>query len=229
MTPSLDFFRSSLGKKIIMAVTGFIWIGFVVGHMVGNLQIYQGAEKINTYAKFLKDLGPLLWVARIGLFVAFVGHVVTAILLKAQNSAARPEAYRKPGTIQATKASLTMIYSGLLLLTFIIYHLAHFTLGVTNPEYASLTYTLANGEVVHDVFAMVVQGFQIPAIAGAYVFFMIFLSLHLSHATSSIFQTLGIVSPKHNSSLNKGAYAFGLLVFLGNSSIPLAVLAGLVK
>jgi succinate dehydrogenase / fumarate reductase, cytochrome b subunit len=229
MTSSLDFFRSSLGKKIIMAVTGFIWIGFVVGHMVGNLQIYQGAEKINAYAKFLKDLGPLLWVARIVLLVSFVGHVVTAILLKAQNTAARPVAYKKPGTIQANAASLTMIYSGLLLLTFLLYHLAHFTLGLTNPEYASLEFTLANGDKVHDVYAMVVQGFQVPAIAGAYIFFMVFLSLHLSHATSSIFQTLGIVSPKHNPSLVKGAYGFGLLVFIGNSSMPLAVLFGLVK
>jgi len=229
MTLSLDFFRSSLGKKIIMALTGFVWIGFVVAHMLGNLQIYQGAEKINAYAKFLKDLGPLLWVARLVILVAFVGHVVTAILLKIENTKARPIAYKNPKTIQASTASLTMIYSGLLLLTFVIYHLAHFTWGLTNPEHHSLTTQLADGTPVHDVYGMVVAGFQVWYISAAYIFFMVFLSLHLAHATSSIFQTLGIVAPKHNPSLVKGAYGFALVIFLGNCSMPLSIFFGLLK
>ncbi|MCZ8156085.1 MAG: succinate dehydrogenase cytochrome b subunit [Leptospira sp.] len=229
MTLSLDFFRSSIGKKIIMAVTGFIWFGFVIAHMLGNLQIYQGPEKLNGYAKFLKDLGGLLWIARGGLLVAFVGHVVVAILLKKQNAAARPVGYAKNATIQASTASTTMIYSGLMLLTFLVYHLLHFTLGVTNPDHSSLEYVLKNGEVVHDVYAMVILGFQQPAIAVAYIVFMFFLALHFSHALGSMFQSLGIVASKHNPTLQKLATTLAIIVFVGNTSMPLSILLGFVK
>ncbi|BDA78890.1 hypothetical protein LPTSP3_g18200 [Leptospira kobayashii] len=229
MTLSLDFFRSSIGKKIIMAITGFIWFGFVIAHMLGNLQVFQGPEKLNAYAKFLKDLGPLLWVARIGLLVAFFGHVITAILLKKENSAARPVAYKKQATIQASGASRTMFYSGLLLLTFLIYHLLHFTFGVTNPDHYTFEYTLKNGEVVHDVYAMVILGFQQLPIALAYIFFMVFLSLHFSHALASMFQTLGILAPKHFPVIEKTAIGLALIVFIGNSSMPVSILLGWVK
>ncbi|MDF3821935.1 succinate dehydrogenase cytochrome b subunit [Leptospira sp. 96542] len=229
MTPSLDFFRSSIGKKIIMAITGFIWFGFVIAHMVGNLQVFQGPEKLNAYAKFLKDLGPLLWVARIGLIVAFFGHVIVAIMLKKQNSSARPVSYAKNSTIQASSASLTMIYSGLLLLSFLVYHLLHFTLGVTNPDHYTLEYTLKNGDVVHDVYAMVILGFQVPAIAITYIVFMVFLALHFSHALGSMLQTLGIFAPKHYPIIQKISTGLALLVFFGNSSMPISILLGLVK
>jgi len=228
MTLSLDFFRSSLGKKILMAVTGFIWIGFVAAHMIGNLQIFQGPDKINAYAKFLKDLGPLLYIARGVLLASFVGHVFLAISLKKQNSQARPEAYKSAKTIQASLPSLTMIYSGLFLLTFVIYHLAHFTWGFVDPSYLGMEATV-NGVVVHDVYGMVVKGFQVPFIAISYLVSMVFLSLHLGHATSSVFQTLGIVAAKHFPLLNKGAYGFALLIFVGNSSIPLSIYLGIVK
>ncbi len=229
MTLSLDFFRSSIGKKIIMAITGFIWFGFVILHMVGNLQVFQGPEKINAYAKFLKDLGPLLWVARIVLIISFFGHVVVAILLNRQNRAARPVSYAKNSTIQASKASLTMIYSGLLLLAFLVYHLLHFTLGVTNPDHASHEYVLRNGDVVHDVYAMVILGFQDPAIAISYVVFMVFLALHFSHALGSVIQTLGILAPKHNPKIQQVSSGLALVVFLGNSSMPISILLGFVK
>ncbi|TGN18560.1 succinate dehydrogenase cytochrome b subunit [Leptospira idonii] len=229
MTLSLDFFRSSIGKKIIMAITGFIWFGFVIAHMLGNLQVFQGPEKLNAYAKFLKDLGPLLWVARIGLLVAFFGHVIVAILLKKENSAARPVAYAKQSTIQASKASLTMIYSGLLLLTFLVYHLLHFTLGVTNPDHYSYEYILKNGDVVHDVYAMVILGFQQLPISIAYVVFMFFLALHFSHALGSMFQSLGILAPKHNPIIQKIATGLAVIVFVGNSSMPISILLGWVK
>jgi succinate dehydrogenase / fumarate reductase cytochrome b subunit len=229
MTLSLHFFRSSIGKKIIMAITGFIWFGFVIAHMLGNLQVYQGPEKLNTYAKFLKDLGPLLWVARAGLFVAFFGHVFVAITLKRQNDAARPVSYGKSSTIQASKASTTMIYSGLLLLTFLVYHLLHFTLGVTNPDHYSHEYLLKNGDMVHDVYAMVIEGFQQPTIAIAYIVFMFFLALHFSHALGSMFQTLGIAAPKHFPLLQKIATSLAIIVFIGNTSMPLSILLGFVK
>ncbi|TGL57434.1 succinate dehydrogenase cytochrome b subunit [Leptospira ognonensis] len=229
MTSSLHFFRSSIGKKIIMAITGFIWFGFVIMHMLGNLQIYQGPEKLNAYAKFLKDLGPLLWVARGGLFVAFFGHVAVAILLKRQNASARPVSYSKESTIQASKASTTMFYSGLLLLTFLIYHLLHFTLGVTNPDHSSHEYLLKNGDSVHDVYAMVILGFQQPSIAIAYIVFMFFLALHFSHALGSMLQTIGIAAPKHHPTLQKIATTLAIIVFIGNTSMPLSILLGLVK
>lgn len=229
MTLSLSFFQTSIGKKIIMAITGFIWFGFVVMHMLGNLQVYQGAEKLNAYAKFLKDLGPLLWVARIGLLVAFVGHVVVAIQLKRENSNARPVSYAKNSTIQASLASRTMIYSGLLLLTFLVYHLLHFTLGITNPEHYTNVYQLKNGEMVHDVYAMVILGFQQAPISIAYIVFMFFLALHFSHALGSMFQSLGIFAPKHNPTIQKLSSALALIVFIGNSSMPLSILLGFVK
>jgi succinate dehydrogenase / fumarate reductase cytochrome b subunit len=212
-----------------MAITGFIWFGFVIAHMLGNLQVYQGPEKLNTYAKFLKDLGPLLWVARAGLFVAFFGHVIVAIMLKRQNSAARPVSYSKDSTIQASKASTTMIYSGLLLLTFLVYHLLHFTLGVTNPDHFANDYILKNGDVVHDVYAMVILGFQQPVVSIAYIVFMFFLALHFSHALGSMFQSLGIAAPKHNPRLQKLATTLAIIVFVGNTSMPLSILLGLVK
>jgi len=212
-----------------MAITGFIWFGFVIAHMLGNLQVYQGAEKLNTYAKFLKDLGPLLWVARIVLFVSFFGHVIVAISLKRQNSSARPVSYAKDSTIQASKASTTMIYSGLLLLTFLVYHLLHLTFGFTNPEHYSIEYTLKSGDVVHDVYAMVILGFQQMPIAIAYIVFMFFLALHFSHALGSMFQSLGILAPKHNPLLQKIATSLAIFVFIGNSSMPLSILLGFVK
>lgn len=212
-----------------MAITGFVWFGFVIAHMLGNFQVYQGPEKLNAYAKFLKDLGPLLWLARGGLFVAFFGHVVVAILLKRQNDAARPVSYAKNSTIQASKASTTMIYSGLLLLTFLVYHLLHFTLGITNPDHYSYEYVLKNGDHVHDVYAMVILGFQQPLIAISYIVFMFFLALHFSHALGSMLQTLGIAAPKHYPALQKIATTLAIIVFVGNSSMPLSILLGFLK
>ncbi len=222
------YFKSSIGKKIVVAVTGILLLGFVIVHMAGNLQIYAGAEKINAYAKFLKDLGPLLWIARFGLLLSFVIHIYFTVQLKLENRAARPESYSYMQTKQASSASLYMIVSGLIILGFVIYHLLHFTFGITNPEYMALEYTL-NGEKVHDVYAMVVRGFQVPAISAVYIVSMALLCWHLSHGIASIFQTLGISSPKVNPSIQKLAYAISGIIFVGNVSIPLSILLGIVK
>lgn len=168
-------------------------------------------------------------MARIGLIVAFMGHVCTAILLKLENNSARPVSYAKNSTIQASLASRTMAYSGLLLLTFLIYHLAHFTLGYTNPDHYSHEYILKNGDVVHDVYAMVILGFQDPTISISYIVFMVFLALHFSHALGSMLQTLGILAPKHNPTIQKISTGLGLLVFIGNCSMPLSILLGYVR
>lgn len=223
-----SYFQTSIGKKIIVGVTGILLLGFVIVHMLGNLQIYAGPEKINAYAKFLKDLGPLLWAARIGLLIAVALHIYYTVKLKMENNAARPNKYVYMRTKQATSASLYMILSGLTILAFIIYHLLHFTLGVTNPEYLNLEYDL-NGEKVHDVYAMVVMGFQVPAVSIAYIVAMALLCWHLSHGISSVLQTLGIANPKTTPFTQKLAYTISAIIFIGNSSIPISILTGFVR
>jgi succinate dehydrogenase / fumarate reductase cytochrome b subunit len=227
MQLNLSYFRSSLGKKLLMAVTGFIFFGFVIAHMLGNLQIFLGPEKINSYAKFLKDLGGILWVARITLLISFIIHVITSIQLTIENNIARGTSYAYQNTIQATLSSRTMRLSALVVLSFVIYHLLHFTLGITNPDYLKLEYNL-NGVIVHDVYSMVVQGFLNPIVSGSYIFAMLLLAMHLSHGISSMIQTLGIDNPKHNPMLKSLANGFAAVIFIGNSSIPLCVLTGII-
>jgi succinate dehydrogenase / fumarate reductase cytochrome b subunit len=228
MNFTAGYFKTSIGKKFVVAFTGALLLGFVIAHMAGNLQIFAGAEKINTYAKFLKDLGPLLWIARIGLLVAIFFHIYFTVQLNLANYAARPVKYAMMKTKQATSASLYMAISGMTIFAFIVYHLLHFTLGVTNPEFLNLEYSL-NGEKVHDVYAMIVMGFQVPIVSAAYIIAMGLLCWHLSHGVSSIFQTLGIDSPKMNPRLKILAYSVAAIIFVGNVSIPLTILLGLVK
>src|SRR5688500_16979174 len=126
-----SLFSSSIGRKILMAVTGLVLIGFVIGHLVGNLQVFQDPDHLNGYAQFLQQLGPLLWIARIGLLVAVAIHIWAGVALSLENVRARgPEPYGVTHTIQATLASRTMKWTGLVVLAFVIYHVAHFTLGV---------------------------------------------------------------------------------------------------
>lgn len=228
MNFTAGYFTTSIGKKIIVAVTGILLLGFVIAHMAGNLQIYAGADKLNAYAKFLKDLGPALWIARIGLLAVFVLHIYFTVQLKLQNQAARPVKYAYMKTKQASSASLYMILSGLTVLAFLVYHLLHFTLGVTNPEYMNYEYLL-DGEKVHDVYMMVVTGFQVPAISIFYIIAMGLLCWHLTHGVASVFQTLGIDSPKHSDRIRKFAYGVSFLIFVGNVSIPLTILLGIVR
>jgi succinate dehydrogenase / fumarate reductase, cytochrome b subunit len=228
MNFTVGYFTTSIGKKIVVAITGILLLGFVIAHMAGNLQIYAGAEKINAYAKFLKDLGPALWIARIGLLVAVALHIYFTVQLKLENKAARPVKYAYMKTKQASSASLYMIISGLTVLAFIVYHLLHFTLGVTNPNYLEYEYIL-NGEKVHDVYMMVVTGFQVPLVSIAYIIAMGLLCWHLTHGVASIFQTLGIDSPKHSSKIRQFAYGVSAIIFVGNVSIPLTILLGIVR
>jgi succinate dehydrogenase / fumarate reductase cytochrome b subunit len=222
------YFTTSIGKKLVVAITGFLVLAFVIAHMAGNLQIYAGPEKINAYAKFLKDLGPLLWVARIGLLVVVALHVIFTLQLARQNRLARPEGYKYMKTVQASSGSRFMVLSGLTILAFLVYHLLHFTLGVTHPEYLSLEYDL-NGDRVHDVYAMVVIGFQKPLISGFYILSMGLLCWHLSHGVSSLFQTLGLASPKQEPRIKSLGYALAGIIFVGNVSIPVSILLGVVK
>lgn len=236
------FFRSSIGRKILMAVTGVILIGFVIGHLVGNLQVFSAPDKINGYAQFLHQLGPLLWVARIGLLVAVVIHIWAATVLTLENKAARgPEPYGFKHTIRATLASRTMRITGYVVLAFLVYHLAHFTLGAAQAgtfktalplhtmqhEYTVAGFpVVAAGAKVLDVHSMVILGFQNVAVSVFYIIAVGLLSFHLLHGFDSLFQTLGLRSGRWSTGLRKVALVFCLAYFLGNLAIPGAVLLG---
>ncbi|MFH2056161.1 MAG: succinate dehydrogenase cytochrome b subunit [bacterium] len=217
------FWIISVGKKVLMAVSGVVLIGYVTGHLIGNWQIFIGAEQINAYARALHSLGPLLWVVRGFLAAWFILHIWSGIRVWWENKCARPETYRKKDTVQATLASRTMIWSGAALFAFVIYHLLHFTAHVTNPSYAAFVHGHE-----FDVYTMVVTGFRNPLIAGAYIVSLAFVALHLRHAFASMFQTMGWNKDRTNHKLETLALVYAWLVFLGYIAIPIAVLVGLV-
>lgn len=229
--------RSTIGAKFLVALTGLGLVGFLFGHMAGNLLIYKGRDALNAYAMGLKNLGPLLWVARIGLLALFLSHLGLALKLKLRNKSARPEPYRYQATVQASLASRTMVLSGLVILAFVVYHLLHFTLGVTQAtpdghNFLSLTQTYRHdGEMSlrHDVYGMVVFGFQKWYVSAVYIVAQLILGLHLSHGISSVFQTLGWNAPRWWPLIQRIGLTLTILLVVGNCSIPLAVLFGLVK
>lgn len=217
--------RSSVGRKYLMAITGLLAFGFVFGHMAGNLQIFLGQDQINSYAEKLQGLGPLLWGLRIGLVVVFGLHIWLGIQLKAENTAARPIPYQRPDTVQASLASRTMIWSGLVVLSFIIYHLLHFTALVLHPEYQ----TLVDAQGRPDVFGRMVIGFSNPLISGFYLLSVGLLSFHISHGVASMLQSLGWSSPERWPAFKRAAALFALIIFLGFASVPISVLTGIVS
>ncbi|WP_038167709.1 succinate dehydrogenase cytochrome b subunit [Verrucomicrobium sp. BvORR106] len=214
---------SSIGKKALVAVTGAVLAGFVLGHMIGNLLIFAGPDAINEYGHLLQTMlhGMGVWVARIGLLACTVVHVVLTVQLTRENRAARPGRYGYDATIQATRSSRTMIFSGLTLLAFIVYHLMHFTLRVGN-EYATYKTTL-HGEQVHDVYRMVIDGFSWWPASVFYLIAMAMLCSHLSHGVSSMFQTLGLSTPRTMGTFRMVGRAYAALIFGGNAFIVLAV------
>ena len=216
--------QSSLGKKYVMAVTGLGLYVFVVVHMLGNLQIFLGPEKLNAYAQALKSSPLLLWPARLGLLTVGALHITTAIQLALANRRARPVAYSQGKPAASSFAARTIVVGGLVILAFILFHLAHFTLGFVDASYLTLERA---GR--HDVYGMMIAGFSNPLASLFYIFAMGLLMLHLSHGVSSVFQSLGLRSKKSFGLLDKLAKASGLLILLGNCSIPLAILAGLIK
>src|SRR5262245_20314933 len=211
---------------MIVAVTGVILILFVIGHLVGNLQIFLGPEWINGYSQHLHDLGPFLWLIRGFLIIVVVAHIYYTIRLAIENRRARPTAYRRREIVKATLASRTMVMSGLILLTFIIYHLLHFTFRTTDPRFPSLPMDPLGH---YDVYSMIILGFQNPVVSGFYILGMFLLALHLSHGFSSFFQSLGLNDKKLAPRLTLAGRIFAWLLFVGYSSIPAAVLLGWVK
>ncbi len=211
-------YQSVIGKKIIMAVTGFILCGFVMGHMIGNLQLFAGPEKLNHYAALLQGLGGALWLIR-GILLLSVGlHIAMAIQLTLLKWDARPNAYVKKAAIASTYAARTMIWSGPIVGAFLVYHLLHFTTGQVHPDF-----------VKGDVYRNVVTGFQNPAVALFYMIANILLAIHLYHGVWSMFQSLGVAHPRYTPILRNVAMVYGYIIGIGNVSMPLVVLAGLVK
>jgi succinate dehydrogenase / fumarate reductase cytochrome b subunit len=226
VTSIAAFHRSSVGRKLIVAVSGVILILFVIGHLLGNLQIFLGPDWINGYAEHLRALGPLLWIIRAFLLLTVLVHIYYTIRLAIENRRARPSRYRRKEIVKATLASRTMVMSGIILLAFIIFHLLHFTLRTTDPRFA----TLAMDPLGHyDVYSMMILGFLSPLVSGFYILAMFLLAFHLSHGSSSFFQSLGLTNQKLTPRLALAGRIFAWLLFFGYSSIPIAVLLGWVR
>lgn len=223
--PLIAFYQSSIGKKLIVAVTALILILYVLGHLLGNLQIYIGQDRINTYAKFLHDLGPILWVIRIFLLAAFVTHIVATIQLAQENRLAKPQKYAVPGYQRSTMASRTMIVSGLIVLCFVIYHILQFTLQVTDPEFREVHDSIGR----HDVYRMLILGFRHPLVSLFYVIALFLLTTHLSHGFASVVQTLGINNRKIANFVSTGGQTLAWVVFAGYISIPVTILLGFIR
>jgi succinate dehydrogenase / fumarate reductase cytochrome b subunit len=232
--------RSSLGSKFLMALTGLGLTGFVIAHMVGNLQVFSGRDALNSYAAALKHMPGLLWTARIGLLAIFLLHIVYGVKLCIANRAARPVRYHFKQYREASLASRTMILTGLVILAFVLFHLAHYTFGfvskadVEDPQ----THTMSSVSYLdlkdptdpkrQDVYAMTIHGFRNPVISLLYVVSMALLAFHLSHGFASLFQSLGLSHPRWTPLLKTIGLALAVVVFVGNSSMPLAVLFRLV-
>jgi succinate dehydrogenase / fumarate reductase cytochrome b subunit len=227
----IPFLKSNIAAKLGMAVTGLLLVGFLIGHLSGNFLIFAGQDAINTYAAFLKKNLGLLWGARIGLVVMFVVHILLAIQVKRSHASARPIGYAFERTVQASRASRTMILSGVVILVYVLFHLAHFTLGVVDPETYHLVETMPDGAKRHDVFNMVVHEFSSVPIVAIYFVGMVLVGMHLSHSLKSMLQTLRAAQFRVGASRRVGdATLLGWLLAVGlHDSIPAAVLLGIVK
>ena len=213
------FWASTIGKKIVMAVTGLAMIGFVIGHVSGNLLVFRGPDAINHYAAFLKGLGGVLWMARAGLLASVVLHFTAAYQLTQMAKAARPQDYAKRVPQVSTLASKTMRWGGVLLLFFIVFHLAHFTLGWVDRTTFSET----------DVYNNMIVAFNNPLYVVFYVVAMVFLGLHLFHGAWASVRTLGLSKPSRHPLHRRIATVIAFGVWLAFTVIPLGIMAGVAK
>ena len=225
MNRLLNFYSSSIGKKAIMAITGLVLFGFVFGHMLGNLKIYQGAEKINAYAEFLREAGApvfgpgeILWIARIILLLSVVLHIVTAVQLAWVNNQARPIGYKKKRYAEASYASRTMIWSGPIIAFFVIYHILHLTTGDVHPSFKP-----------DDVYQNLVIGFQVWYVSVFYIVAMLALGNHMIHGLWSMFQSLGLNDTGYDRPIRWFATLATAAVVVANISFPVSVLLGFVS
>ena len=225
---ALTLYRSTIGKKAIMAVTGLLLVGFVIAHMAGNLQVFIGAAKMNAYASFLKSLGEFLWLARLVLFVALVLHVLMAWQLTRIKRQARPVDYEQRTPQVSTVASRTMRWGGVLLLAFIVFHILHFTTGTVFPA-ASTPDAMYPVFSHSDVYGNIISAFRTPWVVAFYVVAMLFLMLHLFHGAWSSVRTLGLTKPSNHPLHRRISTVIAIVVWLGFSVIPVAVLLGVIR
>lgn len=220
MPRAAPFLDATVGKKAVMAGTGLILFGFVVAHMIGNLQAYLGPESMNAYAEWLRELlhGAGLWIARYVLLMAVIFHIWSAVSLTIDNRKARPVGYRKRLWEESTYASRTMVWSGPLLALFVVYHLLHLTTGTVHPQF-----------VEGDVYRNFVTGFRALPVSAFYILSMLALGLHLHHGVWSMLQTIGLSHPRWNPLRKSFAGGIAAAVVLGNISFPIAVLLGIIR
>lgn len=219
----VSLYRSTVGKKVLMAASGAVLFGFVFLHMVGNLKMLQGAEAMNYYAQWLREVGypalphyGALWIFRVVLLAAVVVHVIAALQLARRSRAARGRGYDKQKDLSFSYASRTMRWGGVILLLFIVYHILHFTTGQAHVDF-----------VYGDAFRNYVIAFQSPLVYGVYLVAQIALCLHLYHGVWSFFQTLGLNHPRYNHLRRPFAAAYALVVFIGFMTPPTLIVAGL--
>jgi succinate dehydrogenase / fumarate reductase cytochrome b subunit len=213
MQRALTLHQTTIGKKVIMAISGVIIVGFTIGHFLGNLNLYLGPEAMDGYAEKLQSLPPLVWGTRLVLLFAFGAHISSALSLWVRNAKARGSRYKKHQDLATDYAARTMYWSGPILLLFVVYHLLHFTILPAHP-----------GEVYRNV----VEGFQQPLIAGVYIAGNLALGFHIFHGIFSAFQTLGANHPRYNTYRRDAAIAISAAITIGNLSFPISVLAGII-
>lgn len=214
----LLFWRSTVGKKVVMALTGAIGVGYVAAHMLGNLQVFEGAGKINAYAALLKSNMGLLWMARSVLIIAVILHIVAAYQLARISQRSRPVGYKRWRAVGSNFASRTMRWTGPLLALFIVYHLLHLTTGAVHPSF-----------VEADVYHNVIVGFRVWYVAVIYIIAMLMLGLHLYHGAWSMFESLGLNHPRYNRLIRALATILTAIVVAGFIAIPAAVLMGFIS
>lgn len=212
------FYRTTVGKKVLMAVSGLVLLIFVIAHLAGNLQIFLGAERLNNYAALLRRTPEVLWPARLGLLAALALHVIASAQIVITNRRARQMSYAIKRDIETNYAARTMAISGPLILLYVSYHMAMFTFLVTGPGYSHT-----------DVYRNVVRAFQVPTISAIYIAAMFVLGLHLYHGTWSMLHTLGVSSPRYRRLRRGLAPVIAVVITSGYISIPLGILAGVVK
>ncbi len=223
---ALAYWNSSIGKKLVVAVTGLFLILFLAGHLAGNLVVFLGPEAFNAYAHLLHTMlhGAGIWVFRILMLVMLGSHIVATILLTKQNRSAR-RSYEHPSTIQASRSSRTMILSGLTILAFFVYHILHFTVRAGNEYDNPHLYSyLLDGQEVHNAWKMVVDGFSVWYVSAFYAVAMTLLAFHLVHGFASVFQTLGLRTRKSAGLIRQLSLGYALVIWAGFVSIPVAIL-----
>ena len=219
----ISFYTSSIGKKWVVALTGLVLVGFVSGHLVGNLQIFlPNPEALNKYAAFLQGLGDLLWVIRGVLLGCLLAHIVTTVLLRIQNAGARPQKYAVDRPQAATIWAKTMLVTGTVVALFLAFHLRHFTVVSGYPKLTEL-------KEAHDCYSMVIVGFQDPVSVSFYLVGLFLLFMHLNHGIQSFIQTLGLRTRNFAATLNIASPVLAALLFLGYASIPVACYLGILK